>query len=152
MEQAKRKLQRIGPVLKAKNSEMEKEAAELFSIRMEKEQLVAELLERKNTYIRGVDQLNQVRSNGSFSQLQFLEQGLDFLKTKWTESFNGVNQIEILERSQMNLVMLAQKNLKAVEKLEIKYQDDFSLKRMREEQKTQDDQSIERRFFKLNQN
>jgi len=150
LEQAKRKLKRIGPVLKAKNAEMEKEAAELYSIRTEKKRREKDLSNITDSYMNGVNQLNQVRKSGSFSQLNFLEQTVDFLKRKWDMSFNSVKEFEILERNQLTLVTLAQQNLKAVEKLEEKYRINLSKLRSKEEQKMQDDQSIERRFLTRN--
>lgn len=129
---------------------MEKEAAELYSIRTEKKRREKDLSNITDSYMNGVNQLNQVRKSGSFSQLNFLEQTVDFLKRKWDMSFNSVKEFEILERNQLTLVTLAQQNLKAVEKLEEKYRINLSKLRSKEEQKMQDDQSIERRFLTRN--
>lgn len=47
MEEQKRKLKKIIPLLKAKNAEVAKETAELMNIRAEKSQLADKLQEKK---------------------------------------------------------------------------------------------------------
>ncbi|MEZ4742027.1 MAG: hypothetical protein R3B45_06230 [Bdellovibrionota bacterium] len=146
MEEQKRKLKKITPLLKAKNAEVAKETAELMNIRAEKSQLADKLQEKKTAYIKGIDHLNEIRQNGPFNQLATLENSVDFIRKQWTQLFQEMQNMERIERQQLTLLTLAQQNLKAVEKLEEKYRFEFFHARNREEQRIQDEQAIKKNY------
>lgn len=139
-----RKIKRVQPVIKVKIAKVEAEAAILNLIRSEKIAVVAEMRENQKKYIEGIDKLNTQRTSLTRDLLAPLEDGLDYIKAKWFKLHRQVQDLEHKENVQLANLLSAQRDLKAVEKLQDNYKDQFAAELRKSEQKTLDEVAIRR--------
>lgn len=139
-----RKIKRVQPVIKVKIAKVEAEAAVLNLIRSEKIAVVAEMKENQRKYVEGIDQLNTQRTSLNRELLGPLEDGLDYIKAKWFKLHRQVQDLEHKEKVQLANLLSAQRDLKAIEKLEENYKDQFATELRKSEQKSIDEVAIRR--------
>ena len=144
MSQPRQKIKRIQPVLKVKQSILDKEAALLNQIRTQKIAVVAEMRTNQKKYIEGIDRLNVERASLTREMLSPLEDGLDYIKAKWFKLHKQVQDLEHKEKVQLANLLAAQRELKAVQKLEGNYKDQFATEIRKAEQKSIDEVAIRR--------
>ncbi len=117
MNEFKEKLGRIKPVIRAKKALFDQETQRLQQIKQKKLQAMELLNTEQENYMKSVEILNQTRQSGDFSSLQTLEDGIEFVKSKWVQNLREVRDFEAREEAQMGHVLSLQKQLKSVEKL-----------------------------------
>jgi flagellar biosynthesis chaperone FliJ len=144
MSETRRKLKRIRVLEKVRQSKVDKESIELAEIREKKQAKAAELKNSQTEYLSGVEKLNQLRSSLIRENLQFMEETLDFLKSKWMRLFRELQDIERLEKNQMENLSIAHRELKSVGNLAAKLDQEARAELSRAEQKIQDERTIER--------
>jgi flagellar export protein FliJ len=138
------KIKRVQPVIKVRQAKVEVEAATLTLIRSEKIAVVAEMRENQRKYIEGIDQLNTQRASLTRELLAPLEDGLDYIKAKWFKLHRQVQDLEHKEKVQLANLLAAQRDLKAIEKLEENYKGQFATEMRKNEQKSIDEVAIRR--------
>ncbi len=144
MSQARRKMQRIDPLIKAKKSIMESEATVLSEIRRKKVELVAKMKEYQRLYMQGIEKLNKERGSANRTNLLTLEENLDYVKDQWHDFFLAVRKTEAQEKAQLAELERAQRSLKSFEKLQDNYLELFVAEQKKVEQKLTDETSIRR--------
>ncbi len=138
------KIKRVQPVIKVKVAKVEAEAAILNVIRSEKIAVVAEMRENQKRYVDGIDQLNTQRTSLNRELLAPLEDSLDYIKAKWFKLHRQVQDLEHKEKVQLTNLLAAQRDLKAIEKLEENYKGQFATELRKSEQKSIDEVAIRR--------
>jgi flagellar export protein FliJ len=139
MQQHLKKIKKVGPLVKVKKSKVDEEAQVLVIIRNEKIGVVAAMRQNQKQYMDGVEQLNRIRTSKMRDNLQTLEGSLDYVKSQWYKLYQQVQDLEKKERAQIHQLLVAEQELKAVEKLEEKYQQEFKHERRRIDQKAMDE-------------
>jgi flagellar export protein FliJ len=141
MQNLRRKIKRVSPVIRIREATVEQELAILISIRGEKIRLVKEMQESQRLYVEGVQKLNHERASTSRMMVFSLESSIDFIKTKWQKLFRDVQELEQREKLQLAQVAEAQRQLKSVEKLKDKYSHEFKVAIDKNDQKQLDELS-----------
>lgn len=144
MRELKDKAERIKPILKIRRAQLDQEAATLADIRKNKYAALEELRRFQSLYMKGVEELNQLRMNGELDQLPVVEQSLDHVKNKWYQSLKTVKSIEEQERIQVETLLSAQRNLKSIETLGARLAMDIAIYQRQMEQKEQDEGSVQK--------
>lgn len=139
MRELKQKLTKVKPIVRARKAQLDQESVMLASIRHEKATLLDELEATQKAYIEGVDELNRQRTGSFNTKLEVFEKGLDYVKQQWYDALRSVREMEKQEQAQLANVLVAQKNLKAVETLEEKYEVQFKHAFEKYEQKNLDE-------------
>ena len=116
-----KKSKRVETIIKTTKAKLATEQITLTEIRSQKLDAVAKLKENQNKYLKGVDQLNEMRKNGDLRSLLALERGLDSTKNRLFEDINRVNNREEEEKNQIQVVVNIQSRLKSFEKLQEQY-------------------------------
>lgn len=150
MQEAKRKLKKVKPLVKMRQMEMEKASLKLIEIREEKKIVVQKMRESQQSYMIGVEKLNQMRTGSDFSILSTMESGLDYLRSVWIDLFKEIKIIESKENAQLHQLTIAQNDLLAAEKLEEKYYLNFQKVRANKQQLMDDEMSVQRYSYKKN--
>jgi flagellar biosynthesis chaperone FliJ len=119
--QANRKIKRVQPLIRLKQTRVDEETAVLTGIRREKVQVVAEMKENQRRYMTGIEQLNQVRTMRTRDNIETLEAALDHVKAQWYRLYKRVQDIEGKEKAQITRLLTAERELKSVEKLQERY-------------------------------
>jgi flagellar export protein FliJ len=146
MQEIQRKMKRIKPVVEIRRREMEHEASSLVQLQMKKNELVKTLRMHQKMYLDGIQDLNLARSNNDGARVQLLESSVDFARDRWTKSFKEVQQLEKIEKSQIEQLSIAQRELKIAEILEEKYHQEFKSEIGRKEQADMDEVAIQSHF------
>jgi flagellar export protein FliJ len=144
MQQNFRKMKRVQPILKLRKSKVDEETAMLLAIRAEKQKVVKEMRESQQKYMKGVEDLNRVRSSQDRANLATLEAALDAVKVHWYTLFKRVQEVENKEKMQVNQLIAAEKDLKSIENLEDKYEKAFQKDMAKAEQKSLDELAVRR--------
>jgi flagellar export protein FliJ len=139
MQQSMRKIKRVQPLIRMKKAKVDEEAAVLEAIRKKKLEIVSTMKENQRRYMEGVEQLNAVRASRGRSNLTTLEGSLDYVKAEWYRLYKMVQDVEAQERSQIEQVLFAERELKSVEKLQERYQVELTQEMKKQEQKTLDE-------------
>ena len=142
MKQTMRKIKRVQPIIQLKKNRMDEEAAVLAIIRKEKIEIVKAMKDGQRRYMEGVENLNNVRNSKARQNLDTLESGLDYVKTQWYALYKKVQEVEQREKNQVHQLMLAEQELRAVEKLAEKYGDQFAAEQKRADQKSMDEAAL----------
>lgn len=150
MSQSLKKMKRVQPVIKVRSAQVDNEAAILNEIRTRKQAVVAEMKSNQRQYMEGIDRLNQERASMNREMLVPLEDSLDFIKSKWFMLYREVQELEHREQVQLTKVLAAQRDLKAVERLQENYKKQFATDLKKTEQKNLDEVGI-RRYNNQNQ-
>ena len=142
MQQSFRKLKRVKPIIKLKQTRVDSEAELLSRIRDEKIAVVKTMKESQKKYMDGVDQLNQLRTSKDRSNLTTFESAIDHVKEQWWQLYRKVQEIERREKAQMNQLLIAERELKSIEKLREQYESEFQAETKRIEQKNVDELAL----------
>ena len=144
--QMQRKIKRVQPLIKMKQQRVDEEAAVLEAIRQKKREVVQSMKDSQRQYMEGINQLNQVRRSPARPNLETLEQAVDHVKRRWQKLFVDVQEIEKKEKAQIAQLLTAERELKSVEKLKERYEEDERKETQRAEQRTLDEVAL-RRFL-----
>ena len=139
MKDLKQKITKVQPIVRARKAQLDTESVTLSQIRIQKAERLDELEATQKAYIECVDELNRQRQLNVNETLQVFEQGLDFVKQKWYEALKSVREAEAREQAQLANVLVAQRNLKAVQVLEEKYDEQYRDAMNKAEQKQLDE-------------
>ncbi len=149
MQQVFRKIKRVQPVIKARKERVDEESSRLNVIRNEKAQVVSTMREMQQKYMQGVADLNKIRQSRIREAQTSLEQALDYVKDEWYRLFLKVQEVERRERSQLDVLLGAERELRVTEKLKEKYEVEYRLALAKTEQKQMDEHAI-RKFVTEN--
>ncbi len=142
MQQIFRKIKRVQPIIKLKQMKVDEETAVLTAIRVEKIAIVAAMKENQRRYMEGIEQLNKIRTSSLRTNLDTLEDALDFVKSEWYRLYQQVQTVEQREKQQIEQLLGAERELKATQRLEERYQIEFQKSAKKEEQRGLDEFSI----------
>lgn len=142
MSESLRKIKRVQPLIKMRRFKVEEEATTLARIRAEKQKTLQEMLENQRRYMRGVEDMNRLRATAMRENLETLESTLDFVKSQWYRLYKCVQEIEVKEKTQVAQLLTAERDLRAIQKLEENYQVEFHKEMNRIEQRATDESSI----------
>ena len=137
--QSMRKIKRVQPIIKIKQTCVDTEAAMLARINKEQGEAVQALRDSQRQYMTGVDELNRIRTSSSRDNIETIENGLDHVKAKWYRLYKNVQDLENKERAQIARLNVAERELKAIERLRERYEMDFRKEISRSEQKMLDE-------------
>lgn len=149
MQQVFRKIKRVQPVIKARKERVDEEFSRLNVIRVEKAQVVGTMREMQQKYMQGVADLNKIRQSKIREAQTSLEQALDYVKDEWYRLFQKVQEVERRERSQLDVLLGAERELRVTEKLKEKYEVEYRAALSKAEQKQMDEHAI-RKFVTEN--
>lgn len=121
MSELKIRKKRMKPLLKIRKIQLDQEALALMQIQQVKRQKMDELMENQRKYLDGVEKLNQHRQTLQQGMLLTVEESVDHIRNKWHLTLHQLREIEQREKAQMANVLVARKNLQAIEKLEERY-------------------------------
>lgn len=96
----------------------------------------------ENQYIAGIDGLNKERQSATRDRLDPMESGLDYVKALWYRSLKRLREIEEQEKAQVAQLLIAERNLKSVEKLEERYVEQSQYQQKIRDQKQTDEVAI----------
>ena len=144
MNSADKKLKRVEPIIRARKAQLDRETSLLGDIRRQKVELVSELRKYQQMYVKGVEDLNHIRTSGDLGRAGMIESSVDFAKAQWYDALRKVREVEQREKAQLENVLAAQQELKSIETLGDRFEvASFELEK-RQEQKIQDETSIHR--------
>lgn len=150
MKELKSKYKRIQPIIKVRQVQVDHETMILAKIRESKQRTMDALRKYQDSYMKGVEDANQVRQSGDTTNLGTLESGLDFIKYRWYETLRELRGHEEKEKIQISQLLSAQKDLKSIELLSDKYQNQIDeILRIRDQQ-AMDDIAIDKFVRKAN--
>ena len=132
----------MDPLIRARQSMLDHETTILIKIRNLKADILNDLNMAQRKYIDGVDKLNVVRQSSERENLNILESGLDYIKANWYSTLKKFREAEKREQAQLAVLLLAQKNLKSMEKLQERYQEEMQEWQLKTEQKMLDEKAI----------
>jgi flagellar biosynthesis chaperone FliJ len=147
MMNARRKVKRIKPLVRIRKNQLDQEVLVLIEIRQRKQLVLKELIHFQTQYMKGVEQLNIERQSPTRHMLSSLEQSVDYARARWFESYQKVQEAEREERAQLFQLRMAEKDLKSVQKLEERYEQNARTLAGAIEQKQLDESAI-RNFTK----
>lgn len=139
MDRINKKIKRVKPLIRVREAHLASEAEVLGAIRHRKQAAMAALKENQRLYLEGLQTLNKERQTGSSGRLPTLESSLDFVKSRWFEALKELRRFEEQEKLQIVQVMIAQKDVKSLEKLEDRYRDQLATHVKRAEQRSLDE-------------
>ena len=142
MSEARRKMLRIEPVIKVRKAKVDQEIIVLNQIRADKQAAVTDMRESQRKYMEGVDRLNRERGSTAREMLAPLEGTLDYIKNRWYSLYKRVQEIEQREKAQLFQIDLAERDLRAVEKLSEIYAEEFRNEMRRNDQKIMDEAAL----------
>jgi flagellar export protein FliJ len=143
MSQSKQKQDRIQPLIKIRQIQFDQETSVLSKIQQRRQLAIDELQRFQRMYIQGVDRLNRERQTPERKMLDALEKSIDYAKSQWYSKLRDLRAIEEEERQQMQIVIEAQKKLKMLEKLDIRYNEQHMEHLKKVEQKMLDEFAIQ---------
>ncbi len=136
------KIHKIDALVRIKKIELQKIQMALGQTRQKKANLINEMKSKQLRYLEGVEHLNSVRSSNYRNNLKTLEEAVDHSKNLWFSSFKAMQEVDFLEKSQIQQVITAETNLKAIEQIQTTYQTSYSTQIQIFEQKQLDEFSI----------
>lgn len=135
MIESARKNKKLEPLVKARKIQLDIEATRLAEIRRERLAREAELVSNQQQYLKGIEELNRERQSNNRSKLSTLEQSVDYIKMLWYSNLKELRRLELVEQAQLANVRVAETNLKVIEKLGVKYQEETAAHMQLREQK-----------------
>ena len=142
MTRLNKKIKRVKPLIRFREVRLLHETEALADIRRQKADAMAKLKENQRLYLDGLKSLNHERQSGATGRLLTLENSLDFVKGRWCESLKDLRKIEEREKIQVVQVMVAQKDVKTLEKLEDRYREQSVAEMNHQAQKNLDEIAI----------
>lgn len=138
------KVKRFEPIIDIKRKKLDQEVAALAAIRLEKQKVVASMKESQRRYLEGFQNINRLRSSPDRTNIATLEDALDSVKIQWQKLRLEVERIENKEKAQITHLLTAERDLRAVEALKDRYQDEINQAMRRQDQKSLDEHAIRR--------
>ncbi len=142
MPNSQQKMKRIQPLIKIRKIQLDQETALLNQIQLKREEAAQALMQSQQTYIEGVEKLNQERQSSERKLVSALEQGVDFAKAQWYQRLMALRAVEEEERLQSRQVAEAQKRMKMLEHLDERYLEQYLKQLNIQEQKQLDEFAI----------
>ena len=119
----KDKINRMKPIIRARQAILDKETLVLAKLLKEKEANQKDLLSSQESYMKGIRQLAHCRNDPFRHGQETLERCVDYTKKMWTDLFKKNQTIEKKIDGQRLVLNLAKRKLKEVEKLQERYQE-----------------------------
>lgn len=139
---------KLDPVLKIRERELMVSKTDLGNTERELAQMESQLSHFQQTYMKSVDEINRLRSNGEdHGSLVAVESSIEFTRNKWAVCLHEIKKLERRKRLQQKIVLDLEFKVKAVTKLREKYEKGFQQKRAADEQGQIDLYSMSRRHF-----
>lgn len=145
MNRIEKKIDRMASLKYVRKIQLDKELAILNELQVKKKTAKDELYESQMMYIQGVDRLNKERQSPERKMLDALERSIDLAKSRWYQKLQILRAVEEDERRQNLAVQEAHRNLKMLEKLDDRYNDQLRKHNNRVEQKILDEFAVQRR-------
>ncbi len=142
MANSQQKKKRIQPLIKIRKIQLDQETALLNQIQLKREEAAQALMLSQQTYIEGVEKLNQERQSSERKLVSALEQGVDFAKAQWYQRLMALRAVEEEERLQSRQVAEAHKRMKMLEHLDERYLEQYLKQLNIQEQKQLDEFAI----------
>ncbi len=142
MPNPQQKMKRIQPLIKIRKIQLDQETALLNQIQLKREEAAQALMQSQQTYIEGVEKLNQERQSSERKLVSALEQGVDFAKAQWYQRLMALRAVEEEERLQSRQVAEAHKRMKMLEHLDERYLEQYLKQLNIQEQKQLDEFAI----------
>ena len=142
MSDSLRKIKKVHPVIHARQAKVDRETAVLNAIKAEKQVIVASMRAAQQKYMSGVGQLNTLRNATHRGAQEGLESGLDFVKDEWYRLFSAVQEAERKEKEQISVLLEAERDLKATEKLKERYETEHARDQAKADQKRMDEGAL----------
>ena len=137
-----KKILRTRKAVRLRKTHLDKVATLLSQLLAARHQMAQELESLKSDYLRSVKEANERRQSKSRTGIHFYEQGLDFLKEKWTSCWRDIGILDKKIEAQKSLVDVARRDLRVVEELLEKYKQNREIIYARHEQKNMDEFGI----------
>ena len=144
MTEAKAKLKKVAPLMRAREAQLNMQAQKLQEIRNSKMQAIEDLRQSQKDYVAAVDTVNSQRQSSDRSMLLTLESSIDLLKSRFYQALKRVRECENQERMQLAAVVAAETNKKSAEELETRYSNLLVQETNRKEQAALDEFSLRR--------
>jgi flagellar export protein FliJ len=142
MRQLEKKANRLDPVIEDRQQKFDRESEVLNVVRRKRIETVAAMRAKQMEYMTGVNRLNEERGTSNRLMLEALENGLDSVKSHWMNLYKAVVDLEREEKSQIEVMSQAHRDLEAIKTLQNKYKVEFHKEIQRHEQKAMDEHSI----------
>jgi flagellar export protein FliJ len=142
-----KKVKRLSPVIEVRQARFDEENNRLIEVRERKLRTVAAMRAKQREYMEGVQRLNDERGTSNRLMLEALESGLDNVKSHWMKLYQAVVELEREEKTQLDLMSQAHRDLEAIKTLQNKYRNEASRELDRREQKNLDEHSL-RKFLR----
>ena len=142
MERINKKIKRVKPLIRFREARLMTETENLAAIRQRKQTAMASLKENQRLYLEGLQALNKERQSGATGRLLTLESSLDVVKGRWFDALKELRKFEEQEKLQIVQLMIAQKDVKTLEKLEGRYRDQLLEHKKQQEQRQLDEIAI----------
>ena len=138
-----KKIERLGPLIKIRQMQLDQQLFVLHKIKLRKEAAHQELVRAQSMYITGIERLNQERQSPERLMLEALENSIDLAKSLWHKRLIDLRHVELEVKAQERHVAEAHKNMKMLEKLDGRYDADLNEHLKRVEQKQLDEFAIQ---------
>lgn len=138
MNSLKRK-RKLEPVVKIKQADVDRELMVLQELLAEVTEAERSMEHFQSLYREGSARVNELRLSGDRSMLVSVEMGVDLAKSNWASSFKVLKESRLKADAQRMLVLELRKELKAVEFLVGKYENDFLRERSQADQNQLDE-------------
>ena len=143
MADAQEKKQKIQPLMRVRQMQLDHELLILNQIKQKREQASGELQHFQVAYIQGIDRLNKERQSPERKMLEALEQSVDYAKLQWYHKLKNLRMIEHAERLQNKVVSDSHQRLRMLEKLDERYAEQNAKHAKTVEQKQLDEFAIQ---------
>ena len=144
MKEQQNKIKRLQPIMEFKQMMIRESAQILSLLQEEKNRIEVEIQQSQQTYMDGIDTLNQARTHTLRPSLRLLENSLDYSKERWVDLFKKSKEISRKIKSQTDVLIESQRELQALEKLHHQYQMEFRRSLDQMEQKILDELSLQK--------
>lgn len=144
MKAQQEKIKRLQPIMEFKQLLIRESAQILVLLQEEKTRIEREIQHSQQTYMAGIETLNQARTHARRPSLKLLENSLDYSKEKWVALFKSSKEVSRKIKAQMEVLLESQRELHAIEKLHHTYQMEFRKSLDLMEQKMSDDLSLQK--------
>ncbi len=121
MDELTRKIRRVQPLIKSKQSNLDQEAVALENVRSQKREVMQHLKRYERLYIKEIEKLNKERQSSDRMSLDLLERNVDHYKARWYEQLRKLNELEGRERNQLSQVLIAKTELDSISGLADRY-------------------------------
>lgn len=142
MKALKSKIKKTDLLIRTRKAQLDQESQKLTVIRNHKISQLAQLKQFQESYMNGVSSLNIERQSGDRLKLSTLERSVDYSKSQWYQCLREVKELELQEKAQISQVLVAQRNLKSMEKMQEGYLTNLQSEVSKSEQKSLDEMTV----------